>query len=198
MSNPLADGVRHGPPDEVPQVALRAADFPPPRLLVIPDDDVADADDPGSAPRPAAPRQPRDARRAVRSAVYILVGAVAGAGAFQAATRILPSRSASAPVAHAAAVEVPAPASLSALSDTLALAVTSFELRTRLFGAHQMQCPDLARGLILLEQRWTAYNGARRDAGVTLDSIQEATDRSLYARVDQAEGQFERSACPRP
>jgi hypothetical protein len=93
---------------------------------------------------------------------------------------------------------VPPPASLRSLADTLALAVTSFELRTRLFDAHQMQCPDLARGLILLEERWTAYTRAPRGAGVTLDSSQQATDRSLYASVDGAERRFERSACPRP
>jgi hypothetical protein len=61
-----------------------------------------------------------------------------------------------------------------------------------------MQCPDLARGLILVEERWVEYNVARSALGVAQDSAHTASDRSLYAGVDAIERQFERSKCPRP
>lgn len=84
------------------------------------------------------------------------------------------------------------------LADTLALAASAFDLRVRLFQTHQMQCPDLARGLILVEERWTEYNAARAATGVAQDSAHTALDRSLYASVDATEHQFEQSKCPRP
>ncbi len=197
MSKPLAEGERTGPAGDAPQVEHASADLPPPRLLLIPDD-LTEFNDAGSAVAAPAPQpRRRDPRRAVRSAVYILAGAVAGAAAFYVATRAVHPRSGGARLEHPA-VEAPPRASLSSLADTLALAVSSFELRTALFGSHQMQCSDLARGLVLLEERWAAYNSTRRGERVTLDSSQDAADRSLYSRVDQAERRFEQSACPRP
>src|SRR2546430_5943920 len=34
--------------------------------------------------------------------------------------------------------------------------------RSQLFASRQMQCPELARGLILVEERWTTYNRDRK------------------------------------
>jgi hypothetical protein len=83
-------------------------------------------------------------------------------------------------------------------ADTLALAIAAFDLRARLFASKQMQCPELARGLVLVEERWTSYNRVRKDGSAPLDSARTARDRALYADADGVEGRFERSACPRP
>jgi hypothetical protein len=87
---------------------------------------------------------------------------------------------------------------LDRVADTLALATGAFDLRQRLFQAHQMQCPELARGLVLVEERWAAYNAARAATGLAPDSTHVALDRFLYASVDATERQFEQSKCPRP
>jgi len=104
----------------------------------------------------------------------------------------------SAAVAPAEAPIVSPQIRLDLLADTLALATAAFDLRIRLFQTHQMQCPDLARGLVLVEQRWIAYNAARAATGVARDSARSALDHSLYASVDATERQFEQSKCPRP
>src|SRR2546430_15081869 len=70
--------------------------------------------------------------------------------------------------------------------------------RSQLFASRQMQCPELARGLILVEERWTTYNSVRKENGAPLDSARTARDRALYTDVDGVERRFERSACPRP
>lgn len=195
VSKPLVDGVRNGI-GSAGQVVRPGADSPPPRLLIIPDD-VDDIDDlaPGETLPASAGAPRRELRRATRTAGYVLAGALAGAGALYAFTTLVRPRFAGTRTAHPV-IDAPPQPPLSSLVDTLALAVASFELRTRLFASHQMQCPDLARGLVLLEERWTEYSGARR--GIALDSSRDATDRSLYSRVDDAERLFERSACPRP
>jgi hypothetical protein len=61
-----------------------------------------------------------------------------------------------------------------------------------------MHCPELARGLVQVEERWTTYNSVGKESGVALDSARTARDRALYADVDGVEKRFERSACPRP
>ena len=83
-------------------------------------------------------------------------------------------------------------------ADTLALAIAAFDLRAQLFTSRQMQCPELARGLILVEERWTTYNSVRKENGAPLDSARTARDGALYTDVDGVERRFERSACPRP
>jgi len=67
-----------------------------------------------------------------------------------------------------------------------------------LFDGRKMACPDLARGLVDMEERWTSYNAARKDDAAALDSARNARDRSLYSDVDAIERRFERSKCPRP
>src|SRR5437899_633406 len=96
------------------------------------------------------------------------------------------------------AVAVMPGARLDRAADTLALAIAAFDLRAQLFASRQMQCPELARGLVLVEERWTAYNAVRKDSGVALDSARTARDRNLYADADAVERRFERSRCPRP
>jgi hypothetical protein len=134
--------------------------------------------------------------RAVRVATVATGGVVAALGllrAFRPAPLPLP------PPPPAAAVATVLPQErLDRAGDTLALAIAAFDLRARLFASRQMQCPELARGLVLLEERWTAYNAIRKDLGGVLDSAQTARDRALYADADAVEQRFERSRCPRP
>jgi hypothetical protein len=87
---------------------------------------------------------------------------------------------------------------LDRVADTLGLAIAAFDLRARLFASRQMQCPELARGLVLVEGRWTTYNVVRKETTVPLDSVRTARDRALYTDVDGVERRFERSACTRP
>jgi len=136
--------------------------------------------------------------RAGRWAAYTAAGVLAVAGLLRlysaAASPASPGPSQRTPEA----VAVMPGARLDRAADTLALAIAAFDLRAQLFASRQMQCPELARGLVLVEERWTAYNAVRKDSGVALDSARTARDRALYADVDGVERRFERSACPRP
>lgn len=87
---------------------------------------------------------------------------------------------------------------LSRRTDTLALALTAFEDRVRMFEAHQMTCAGLSRGLLQVEDGWLAYNIARKETLAPFDSTREARDRSLYVDVRAVERRFERSSCSRP
>jgi hypothetical protein len=84
------------------------------------------------------------------------------------------------------------------LGDTVALAVSAFDMRAGLFEARRMGCPDLARGLAAVEDRWAAYNAGWKRLGAAFDSAHQARDRALYSAVDAAERRFERAKCPRP
>jgi hypothetical protein len=83
-------------------------------------------------------------------------------------------------------------------ADTLALALTAFEDRTRMFDARQMTCAGLSRGLRQVEDGWLAYNLARKETLSPFDSQREVRDQSLYASVRAVERRFERSGCSRP
>jgi len=162
----------------------------PPRLLFP--EDVDDSVAPGSPP----PMRRTSLERSVRFAGYGVLGLVAAAVLFN----VYRAR-ASGP-GETVASEREAAASprdlVDRTADTVALAVGAFELRARLFDSRRMACPDLARGLVDLEERWTSYNVARKADAAGLDSAGAARDRSLYADVDAAERLFERSQCPRP
>jgi len=140
--------------------------------------------------------------RAGRWVAYAAAGLLAVAGLFRLYSAVAsPASPRSSPGAPA-----PAPAAVAAIplervdraADTLALAIAAFDLRVGLFASRQMQCPELARGLILVEEHWTTYNSIRRDSGAPLDSARAARDRALYTDVDGVEQRFERSACTRP
>lgn len=162
----------------------------PPRLL-FPDEVEADL------PAVLAPRR-LPLERAGRMARYGGLGAVALAAVFGA------YRLASAPPGGAAGAPPAQPVvavtadRIDRLADTVALAVSAYDLRARLFESRVMACADLARGLVDLEERWTAYNAARKGAAASLDSARNARDRALYSDVDAAERRFERTQCPRP
>jgi hypothetical protein len=135
--------------------------------------------------------------RAARFAAYAAVGILAVAGLFRLYSALAAPAPGVAPGASEAAAVTPLQR-LDRAADTLALAVAAFDLRSRLFAGRQMQCPGLARGLVLVEERWTAYNAVRKDGGASLDSARTAKDKSLYADADAVERRFERSGCPRP
>src|SRR5205814_1689917 len=160
-----------------------------PRLL-FPDDGEESA--PGAALSPA--RQHRAAHVA-RVAGYAAVGVVAGAVLFNVYHALASGR---APVKPGPSVATPSLRErVDRMADTMALAVGAFELRARLFDGRKMGCPDLARGLVDLEERWTSYNAARKDDAGALDSARNARDRSLYSDGDAVERRFERSKCAR-
>ena len=92
----------------------------------------------------------------------------------------------------------PAPrARLDVAGDSLTQVVRTFDERASQFARGQVPCAGLARGLTAVENRWIAYNTARRNAGV-LDAAHAARDQTLYAGVDSVERRFEQSGCPRP
>src|SRR3989442_5033316 len=81
------------------------------------------------------------------------------------------------------------------VSGRLPLAIAAFDLRARLFASRQMQCPELGRGLVLVEERWTTYNSVRKESGTPLDSARTARDRALYTDVDGVERRFGSTGC---
>jgi hypothetical protein len=118
-----------------------------------------------------------------------------------------PSRPATQPATAAApagpAPSQPAPshpaprARLDVAGDSLTQVVRTFGEQASQFARGQVPCAGLARGLTVVENRWIAYNTARRTAGV-LDAAHAARDQTLYAGVDSVERRFEQSGCPRP
>ena len=170
----------------------------PPVLLP----DGLDDDEPGAVVAPALPRP----KRLLKPAIYVAC-ALGGAVLVAALSAIISSGDASSTsrgggangnaigepgsAAHAAAV-------LDRRADTLALAVTAFGDRTRMFDAKQMTCAGLQRGLQQVEDNWLAYNIARRQTLALFDGQREDRDRSLYADVRDVERRFERSGCARP
>jgi len=83
-------------------------------------------------------------------------------------------------------------------ADTLALALSAFDMRARMFDTRRMGCPALARGLQQVEDGWLSYNLARKDLLAASDPARDARDKGLYADVRTVEVRFERSACARP
>jgi JAB1/Mov34/MPN/PAD-1 ubiquitin protease len=100
-------------------------------------------------------------------------------------------------VGAAVAPARPAMTKLERMADSLSKEVRLFGERARQFEGRQVPCATLASGLEAVENRWTAYNTARRAAGV-LDAAHAARDQTLYAGVDSVERKYERSGCPRP
>jgi len=80
------------------------------------------------------------------------------------------------------------------LGDTVSFAVSAFDLRARLFAGHKMGCADLSRGLIDVEERWTAYSTTRRRAFVLPDGAEQR----LRDDVAAVERRFASATCPRP
>jgi len=160
--------------------------------VLLPDQFDGGADDSGAWPSSAL------VGRIARWAAYAAAGVVLVAGLFRLyAALAAPASTGSSPRTPAALAVTPLER-LDQAADTLALAIAAFDLRAQLFATRQMHCPELARGLVVVEERWTTYNSVRKDSGVAFDAARSARDRSLYSDVDGVERRFERSACPRP
>jgi proteasome lid subunit RPN8/RPN11 len=87
---------------------------------------------------------------------------------------------------------------LDALADSLQQAVGDYRARRARFDGRQASCPPLAQALVALEEHWMGYNARGKPRDLTLDSGRAVRDRSLYARVDSIETDFDRSDCQRP
>jgi hypothetical protein len=189
---PLAAPLVPAPPAHLSRPAPTAAPSRFPPLVFLPDQVGA-----GRVAKPTVGAVLRrlSQRRAVRFATYgavglaVIVGLVRVFRASPPAPQLLPAP----PAVTGTPLE-----RLDRAVDTLALALAAFDLRARLVASRQMQCPELARGLVLVVERWTAYDAVRKDGGVALDSARTARDRALYADVDAVERRFEASRCPRP
>jgi len=171
--------------------ALPAIAEPPP--LLFPDDN---AEWDGVAAAPSRGRAfGKPVARVARVAAIGLVTMGALLGGYRALVPGLAGSTTEAalPVFAAATLE-----RLNRLADTVAFAVTAFDIRARLFASRKMTCADLARGLIDLEARWIAHNAARGSAASQPDSARAARDQQLNADVGAVERRFARTGCPRP
>jgi len=90
----------------------------------------------------------------------------------------------------------PALARLDQLADEVARTVSGYGERARLFDNRQMTCTDLARGMVQVDEGWTAYNVEGRSKAGTLDPTRAERDEALYAEVQEAERHFRASGCP--
>lgn len=171
------------------RLGAQAGDAGPP-LILFPDDDV----DPDMLPAPPPPGRRYLPVPVAKVARVGVMGLLAG-GALFGAYRVLGAGS-RAPIPEAGAIVTPE--GLDRLADTVAFAVTAFEIRLRLYDSKKMNCTDLARGLMDLESRWIAHNAARKGTAATLDSARVARDRRLNADVGVVERGFARTGCARP
>jgi len=169
------------------------------------DDDVALTPPPRPTPTtivvPVASK-PHGYRGLVRSVAYVASG-VAGAllvtvlyGVFGPGLASFGSRTGSDGAPGGGTVADPAV--LDRRSDTLALAISAFNMRSAMFDSRRMPCSGLQRGLAQVEDAWLGYNVARKDLMAGADPVRDARDKSLYADVRSVEARFERSSCTRP
>jgi hypothetical protein len=96
------------------------------------------------------------------------------------------------PAATTAPAPAPAPPVASpqtAAGAAVRQAIAGYRQQASLFAARRTACADLARGLTAVDDAWLRY---------TLAAPAAAGGDSLAADVDQVEGDFERSGCPRP
>jgi hypothetical protein len=186
----------------VPVAAPAVAERPNLPVL-LPDEDLDDDERPQAAPSPVAKApwyQPL-----LKPAVYVAC-AIGGALLVAGLSAVISTGSGSTDGSRAggsgAAADPAAIAATAAVldrrADTLALAMTAFDDRMRMFEARQMTCTGLSRGLQQVEDGWLAYNIARRETVGPVDGQREARDRTLYADVRAVERRFERSGCVRP
>lgn len=137
-----------------------------------------------------------------RPLAYVACG-IAGAVAVAALNGMIgsgkaPFGSRAAPDSTPGAGAVMGPAVLDRRADTLALAISAFNMRASMYDSRRMACSGLQRGLTQVEDAWLVYNLARKDLMAGADPVRDARDRSLYADVRSVEARFERSSCTRP
>jgi hypothetical protein len=183
----------------IPGIA-NASDALKNQVVLFPDQDPEEV---APAPVPAPPATWH--QRSLKPAIYVAC-ALGGAVLVAALSAIISSGDASTSrVAGANSDPAGEPgtaayalAVLDRRADTLALALSAFDVRARMFDARQMTCSGLARGLQQMEDNWLTYNIARRETLAPFDAQREERDRTLYADVRAVERRYERSGCARP
>lgn len=165
------------------------------------DDDVALVP-PHQTPATIVAPKPRWYRGLGRPAAYVASG-IGGAVLVAALYGLLGSGTGSSgsragPVAAPGAAPVTDPAVLDRRADTLALAISAFNLRASMYDSRRMPCSGLQRGLTQVEDAWLGYNLAHKDLMAGSDPVRDARDKGLYADVRGVEVRFERSTCARP
>jgi proteasome lid subunit RPN8/RPN11 len=170
-------------------------------VIFFPDDDDDESDE---EDRPRPPNA-SGSRRWARRALYGLSGLVVAAALVGVYGLVARAKSpvepppAVAPSPRAAVPASPAvPSGLDRLSDAVARAVLGYNERARMFAKEQLDCSDLAVGLVAVEESWMAYNTARRDTSAPLAAPLAARDQELTTSVDGVESHFDRSQCERP
>src|SRR2546428_10522 len=171
------------PPAPLPVPAVSAASGSPPALrrasaslqpwVFLPDQ--FGGGDEGGGRWPSAARIGRLARGAAYAAVAVLAVAVL-VRLYSAVDPPAGPASLAAPAGSLTAAAATPLERLDRVADTLALAIAAFDLRARLFASRPMRCPELGRGLVLVEERWTTYNSVRKESGTPLDSARTAPD----------------------
>ena len=116
----------------------------------------------------------------------LALAAVTGAVALGVRLGLGPSQATDSPPPQAAA---PASSPQASAADSVRQAIAGYREQASLFAARRTACADLARGLTAVDEAWLHY---------TLAAPAAAGGDSLAADVDQVEGDFERSGCPRP
>jgi len=165
-----------------------------PPLLLFPDEPDLD----GDAPLPAPMRRRGLPAPVVKVVRFGAMGLVAGASLFGAYQVFAGPDGGTAGSETGAVTAAVTPEGLDRLADSVAFAVTAFEIRLRLLDGRKMVCSDLAQGLMEIEARWMAHTAARKAAGVTRDSARIARDRRLNTDVGAVERGYARTGCPRP
>jgi len=90
------------------------------------------------------------------------------------------------------------PAAIDRLSDTLIVAIRSYEERARLYQGGLADCTVLARGLVAVEETWTRYEAEKKQLTAQLDATRTQRDLHLFSSVDSASAHYDRSGCRRP
>src|SRR6266581_2966643 len=186
LSVPITSAAPAFAQTQPPSADLRRATSAALPEVLLPDQFDGGADDSGGWPSSAL------VGRIARWVAYAAAAVLLVAGLFRLyAALASPASTGSSPGTPAALAVTPLDR-LDQAADTLALSIAAFDLRAQLFATRQMHCPELARGLVVVEERWTTYNSVRKDSGVAFDAARSARDRSLYSDVDGVERRVER------
>jgi len=210
-SHPVSGPRPAGPPPYEPVVrlgtlpAVGPGTSHPNHPILLPDEDGDDdvALVPAhQKPGPMVAPKPRWYRGLGRPAAYVASG-IGGAVLVTALYGLLGSGTGSSG-SHAGSDAAPGaapvtdPVVLDRRADTLALAISAFNLRASMYDSRRLPCSGLQRGLTQVEDAWLSYNLAHKDLMAGSDPVRDARDKGLYADVRAVEVRFERSSCARP
>jgi len=166
------------------------------------DDDVALTPPPRPTPTTIVAPKPHGYRGLVRPLAYVASGVVGGLLVMvlygMLGPRVASFGNRAGTDAAPGVTPITDPAVLDRRADTLALAISAFNMRAAMYDSRRMPCSGLQRGLTQVEDAWLGYNVARKDLMAGADPVRDARDRSLYADVRSVEARFERSSCTRP